>query len=97
LDRDYRLKKKLLSKKKMDFLTRAARSSRILRVKVRNDVIREDMEVTQTVLEIMEYNVLKWYGHVLCMKDNRWPERIMIWSPEGRRRPEMKWEMKCKE
>jgi hypothetical protein len=45
-------------------LTRAARTSRILRVKVRNEVIREDMEVTQSVLERMEYNVLKWYGHV---------------------------------
>jgi hypothetical protein len=28
------------------------------------------------------------------MEDNRWPKRIMAWSPEGRRRgrPEMKWE-----
>jgi hypothetical protein len=32
------------------------------------------------------------------MENNRWPKRIMIWSPEGRRRrrgrPEMKWERK---
>jgi hypothetical protein len=30
------------------------------------------------------------------MEDNRWPKRIMTWSPGGRRRrrgrPEMKWE-----
>jgi hypothetical protein len=41
----------------------------------------------------MENKVLKWYGHVLRMENNRWPRRIMIWSPEGRRRrgrPEMK-------
>jgi hypothetical protein len=35
--------------------------------------------------------MLKWYGHVLCMEDNRWSKLIIIWSPEGRR-PEMKWE-----
>jgi hypothetical protein len=39
--------------------------------------------------------MLKCYGHVVRMGDNRWPIRIMIWSPEGRRRrgqPEVKWE-----
>jgi hypothetical protein len=51
------------------------------------------MHVTQTSLEIMENNTLKWYGHVLRMEDNRWPKRIMTWSLEGRRgRPEMRWE-----
>jgi hypothetical protein len=24
----------------------------------------------------MENNMLKWYGYVLCMEDNRWPKRI---------------------
>jgi hypothetical protein len=28
--------------------------------------------------------MLKWYGHVVCMKDNRWPKRIMPRSPGGR-------------
>jgi hypothetical protein len=48
----------------------------------------------KTILERMENNMLKWYGHVLRMEDNGWPKRIMTWSPEGRRRgrPEMKWE-----
>ena len=51
--------------------------------------------MTQTVLERMENNVLKWYGHVLRMGDKRWPKRILTWSPEGRKRrerPEKKWE-----
>jgi hypothetical protein len=55
------------------------------------------MGVTQTILERMENNMLKWYGHVLRMEDNTWPKRIMTWSLEGRRRggrPEMKWERK---
>jgi hypothetical protein len=42
----------------------------------------------------MENNMLKLYGHVLRMEDNKWPKRLMTWSPEGRRRgggrPEMK-------
>jgi hypothetical protein len=52
------------------------------------------MGVTQTILERMENNTLKWYGHILCMEDNRWPKQIMTWSLEARRRrrgrPEMK-------
>jgi hypothetical protein len=52
------------------------------------------MGVTQTILKKMENTMLKWYGHVLCTEDNRWPKRIMTWLPEGRRRrrSEMKWE-----
>jgi hypothetical protein len=37
--------------------------------------------------------MLKLYGHVVRMDDNRWPKRIMTWSPKGRRRrgrPEVK-------
>jgi hypothetical protein len=40
----------------------------------------------QTILERMENNMLKWYGHVVRMKDSRWPKRIMTWSSGGRRR-----------
>jgi hypothetical protein len=39
--------------------------------------------------------MLNWYGHVVCMEDNRWPKRITTWRPEGRRRrgrPEVKWD-----
>ena len=49
-------------------------------------------------MERMENNMLKWYGHVVRMKENRWPKRIMTWSPGGGRRrggrPEVKWEKK---
>jgi recombinational DNA repair ATPase RecF len=86
---DYRLNKKLLSTE-MDFWRKTARTSRIL--KVRNEIIRENG--SNTILEIMENNMSKWYGHVLPVEDNRWLKRIMTWSPEGRRsrRHEMKWE-----
>jgi hypothetical protein len=29
----------------------------------------------------MENNMLKWYGPAIRMED-RWPKRIMTWSPE---------------
>jgi hypothetical protein len=56
------------------------------------------MGVTQTVLERMEKNMLKWHGHVLPMEDNRWPKPIITWSSEGRRRgrPAMKCEREVK-
>ena len=33
--------------------------------------------MTQTVLERMENNMLKWNGHVLRMGDKRWPKQIL--------------------
>jgi len=50
--------------------------------------------VKQTILERKEKKMLKWSGQVVRSLDNRWPKRIMNWSPEGRRRrgrPEVKW------
>jgi hypothetical protein len=94
---DYRLKKILLSTE-MDFWRRAARTSKIL--KVRNDVITDNMGVTQTILEKMENNILKWYGHILRMGVNKWPKQILTWSREGRKtrgRPEMKWKREANE
>lgn len=50
------------------------------------------MGVTQTILKRMENSMLKWYRHVACMEDHRWPKDIMTRSSEERRRPEAKWE-----
>jgi len=35
------------------------------------------MRVTETILDRMESNVLKWYGHVRRMEDSRWSKRIV--------------------
>jgi hypothetical protein len=54
------------------------------------------MVVTEIILERMENNMLICYGHVVCMEDNRWPNRILAWSPGGkkvRRRPEVEQEV----
>ena len=42
------------------------------------------MWVTQTILERPKDNMLKWCGYVIHMEDNRWPNRMMIQSTEGR-------------
>ena len=44
------------------------------------------MQVTQTILERLYSSMLKCYGRVVRMEDNRWPKRLMSWSPEGRLR-----------
>jgi hypothetical protein len=71
---DYILNKKLFSTE-MDFWRRAARTYKIL--KVSNETIKQKMGVAQTVVERMEYNTLKRYGHVLHVGDNRWPKGIL--------------------
>ena len=58
-------------------------------------VIRKEIGVTRTILERMENIMLKWFGHLVRMEDNRWPKRILTSSPRGRRqrgRPDVKWE-----
>jgi hypothetical protein len=63
--------------------------------KLRNEVIRERMRVTQTISERLDNVMLKYYGQVIRMEDKRWPKRIKTRSPEGRRRrgrPEVKQE-----
>lgn len=35
------------------------------------------MQVTQTILERLE-NMLKWYGHVVCMEDNSWEKNDLV-------------------
>ena len=77
---DYKLQKKLLSAE-MDVWRRAAWTTRLL--KVRNEAIREKMQVTKRILERLEKNMLKWCGQV-CMEDNRWHNQITSWSLGGR-------------
>jgi len=82
LTADYRVNKKLLITEKY-FWRGAARTFKML--KVRNKDTKEKISVTHTDLERIEYNMLKCYGHILHVGDNRWPKRILTWSPEGRR------------
>jgi hypothetical protein len=65
----------------MELWRGTAGTARLL--KRRNEIIREKMWVTHTILERLE-DMSKWYGHVLCTKGNRWAKRIMTWRVGGR-------------
>jgi len=80
----------------MDFWIRAARTFTLL--KIRNEVIIENMEVKQTILQGLG-KTFKSCEYVVRMEDKGWPRRIMIQSPEGRRGrgpTEVKWKGKLR-
>jgi hypothetical protein len=49
----------------MYFLRRSARGSRL--EKIRNNVIREKMNIKNSVLDYIRHEQLNWYGHVQRM------------------------------
>jgi len=53
--------------REIEYWRGAARSAGLLTG--RNEVIREKMWVTHTILERVE-DMSKWYGHVLCTESN---------------------------
>ena len=63
------------------------------RDKIRNQVIRSELNVTPLMEEI-ERNKLRWYGHVMRMDESKKPKQYLVWTPEGKRpvgRPRMRW------
>ena len=53
------------------------------RDRVRNTTIRSELKVT-SLLEEIERNKLRWYGHVMRMEMDRKPKKYLLWKPEGR-------------
>ena len=68
----------------MDFMRRSAKCSRL--EKIRNNVIREKMNIKNSVLDYKRYKQLNLYGHVQRMDEERQPRTILEWCPSGRRR-----------
>ena len=60
----------------MDFLRRSARCSRL--EKTRNNVIREKMNIKNSVLDYIKYKQLNWYGHVQRMEQESLPRGILV-------------------
>ena len=84
--------KRLLEATEMDFWRRSAGRSK--RDRVRNEEIREIMNVTHTIVDDISVNQLKWYGHVQRMNEERLPKQVLNWAPHGRRkrgRPRKSW------
>ena len=73
-----------LNSTEMDFWRHSARISR--KEKIRNNVIKQKMNVTRSLLEDIKSKQLKWYGHVQRMEEGRLPKEVMKWSPPGRRK-----------
>ena len=52
------------------------------------------MQAQQSILDRIQRRPLKWYGHILRMKDSRWL-KIYQWKPHDRKRrgrPQQSWE-----
>ena len=58
----------------MDFWGRSTRISR--KDKIRNNIIKQKMNVTRSILEDIKTKQLKWYGHVQRMEDGRLPKKL---------------------
>lgn len=84
-------RKKLLSTE-MDFLRRSCRRSRLERV--RNEVIKRNMNIERDITDEIEKKQLTWFGHTKRMSQERWPRKILEWVPPERRkrgRPRRSW------
>ena len=77
----------------MDFWRRSARISR--KDKIRNNIVKQKMNVARSLLDDVKTKQLQRYGHVQRMEEGRLPKEVMKWSPPGRRkrgRPKLIWE-----
>ena len=54
------------------------------RDRLRNVDIRDELGIT-SILDIVERNKLRWYGHVQRMEEDRLPKIMLEWTPQGRR------------
>ena len=73
-----------LNSTEMDFWRRSALIS--MKGKIRNNIIKQKINVTRSLLEDIKTKQLKWYGHVQRMEEGRMPKKVMKWSPPGRRK-----------
>jgi len=62
--------------------------------KIRNTIIKQQMNVTRSLLDDIKTKQLKWYGYVQRTEEGRLPKKVMKWSPPGirkRGRPKGAW------
>jgi len=81
-----------LNSTEMDFWRRSGRISR--KDKIMNTIIKQQMNVTRSLLDDIKTKQLKCYGHVQRMEEGRLPKEVMEWRPSGRRkrgRPKATW------
>jgi hypothetical protein len=62
--------------------------------KIRNNIIKQKMNVTKSLLDDGKTKQLQRYGHFQRMEEGRLPKEVMNWRPLGRRkrgRPKLTW------
>jgi hypothetical protein len=77
----------------MDFQSRSTRTSR--REKVRNEIIREKMDIKNKILSDIWPKQIIWYGHLQRVDEERLPQLTLSSTPtrkskRGRRKPRWK-------
>jgi hypothetical protein len=65
----------------MKYLRSSVRKSKFKTVP--NKEIRKVMQAEETVLDRIEIRILRWFGHVVRMPEERWPAIIHSWIPSG--------------
>jgi hypothetical protein len=68
----------------MDYLRRSAKISRTDRI--RNETIRTKIGMKKDILQEIEEQQLRWYGHVMRLDDCRTARQVAHWNPQGKRR-----------
>ena len=54
--------------------------------KIRNNIIREKINIKHSVLDYIRYKQLNWHGHMRRMDQKRQSRINLEWCPPGRRR-----------
>jgi hypothetical protein len=54
--------------------------------RIRNETIRTKMEMKKDILQEVEEQQLRWYGHVMGMEDCKIERQVAEWNPQGKRR-----------
>ena len=73
-----------LNSTEMDFWRRSVRIFR--KDKIRNTIIKQEMNVARSLLDDIKTKQLQWYGHVQRMEEGRLPKEVMKLRPPGRRK-----------
>ena len=50
---------------------------------IRNKEIRRSAEIEETLAEKVDRRVLRWFGHVEKMDEERWPRKVKAAKVEG--------------
>jgi hypothetical protein len=62
--------------------------------KIRNNVIKKEMNLTRSLFEDTKTKQLQWYGHVQRIEEGSMTKEVVEWRPSGRRkrgRPKLTW------